>query len=522
MEFEGGSGDKLFYVDESSPSAPILRLMSTVDMSVGSGGEWSFIDFFKEDGSDSYYAIGTNEVGKPFTIQKDGSGNPVAQLLNVRNEVGPDKYMFGVRAMTVYNGAVIYGGYFMGNEDGTGVEDYSNFIAFSAPGEPTKIVETDGETSDIRIGASPFEPVTALAVNSVSTDTLGIKGQLVVFTTRRVITYDGLPPVSGNPTGTAFHSVALGDVGCVAQKTVVKTPAGLLFLGTDGLVYLIPVFSSGGPIPVSRTVERALAHMSQQTQRQCAATYDDGHYKLSYPETNFSATAAAATQKSLAISLDRGSPQATIPNRQLWLDLRQPLDPSQVDFGLVWSGPHEGMKYSCFANANQMNDHGILFAGSAIDGTVFQTSLEGVYSDPSPETPGTTVPLAYDVQTGQFDAGDIHLDKFIQSIQWGVNVNRAVTITSSIITSGDVTNAEEGENFSNAVSSVGYLFSQALTIANVPAIAPADSFRLISNHPSTPQRGRTFRFRFQTTPSAATRIKLSDLAFVMGVAKRRE
>ena len=521
LDFEGGAGDKLFYIDESGAS-PVMRIMSTVDMTVGSGGQWSFIDYYRKDGSDSYYVIGTNEVGKPFCITLNASNVPVAQLLDVDAEISGGDNLIAVRSMCVYNGAVIYGGFMRSAEDGSSLEDFSNYICFSVPGEPHNLVETSGTLSDIRIGDSIYEPVTHVVVNSVANDAQGIKGQLVVFTTKRVVTYDGLPPVSGNPTGTAFHSVALGEVGCVAPQTVAQTPAGLLFLGTDGLVYIIPRFSSGGPIPVSRTVEPALAHLTQRAQRQCAATYDDGHYKLSYPEHNANATAGAGSVSEWDMRTNQGNPNANIPNRQLWLDVRTPLDPSQMDFGLVWTGPHTGMKHSCFANANQYDDHNLLFAGSAIDGTVFQTSVEGVHTDPSPESPGTAVPFVYDIQTGQFDAGDIHVDKNVRELMFGLNSNRAMTVTSYIITSGEVLNAEDGVSFSNSLTPVGYQFSTASTIALVPAIAPADSFRLFQNHPETPQRGRTFRFRWRASPSASTSLKLSDLSFVMEVAKRRE
>lgn len=526
FDFEAGEGDKLFYVDESTYSTPTIRLMSTMDMTVGAGGEWSFIDYYKEDIADStkkYYAIGTNEVGKPFCITLNSSNLPVAQPLDVDAHISGGNNLFAVRAMCVYNGSVVYGGFWRGADDGTGLENFSNYICFSQPGEPDKLAETDGELSDIRIGDTVNEPITGLVVNSVANDAQGIKGQLVVFTTKRVVTYDGLPPVSGNPTGVAFHSVALGQVGCVAKKTIAQTPAGILFLGTDGLVYIIPRFSSGGPIPVSRTVEPALAHLTLRQQRQCCAVYDDGHYKLSYPETNYSSEAGAGTRPNALFGTDRGNPGASIPNRQLWLDVREPLNPSMMDFGLVWTGPHTGMKYSAMCVANQHDDHNLLFAGSAIDGTLFQTSLEGVYSDPSPESVGTTVPLEYDIQTGQFDAGDIHTDKIVKELMFGLNVDKTVTVTSSIITSGEVTGVEEGVEFSNTVSPIGYTFSQALTVANVPAIAPADSYRFLQNHPAAPYpRGRTFRFRWRASPSSATRLKLSDLTMVFAISNRTE
>lgn len=526
-DFEGSQGDRLFYVDASTATAPVIKLMSGAEMSVGSGADWSFIDYYREDPDDNtkkYYVIGTNEVGKPFTISLDSSNKPVSAPLDVDADISGGNNVFGVRSMCVYNGSVVYGGFFRGPETATAadLENYSNFICFSQPGKPHKLAETDGELSDIRIGDTVYEPVTHVCVNSVSNDAQGIKGQLVVFTNKRVVTYDGLPPVSGNPTGTAFHSVALGEVGCVAPKTVVQTPAGILFLGTDALVYLIPRFSNGGPLPVSRTIEPALQHLTLAQQKQCAATYDDGHYKISVPEVNRARSFSLSIQPDRIQNLDHGNPQQNTPSIQYWLDVREPPI-AQIDFGFVWSGPHLGMKYSCFAKCTGFQDNGLLYAGSAIDGTIFQTSVEGLATDPNPYDLGTAVPLVYDIQTGQFDAGDIHVDKVVKSMQFGINTSAAVSVQSSIITSGEVSGSEEGHLFTDTFSPVGYLFSSASTIANVPAIAPADSYRFISKQPTAPAvaRGRTFRFRYYAAPSVSTLIKLSDLAFVFEARPER-
>lgn len=537
LDYEGGHGSRPFYVDESNPAAPVIRLMTFEEKQVGAGSQWVWVNYFKEDPDGNteygevakYYVLGSAQVGRPFAITLDTNRKPVLKTLLVRRKISGsgienDECLRDVSAMVVYNGTVVYGGYNLSRYDTPEtITNKQNFICFSEPGEPHLIAETDGVISDIRIGDSPYEPVTALAVNSVATDSLGVKGQLVVFTPNKVVTYDGLPPVSGNPTGVAFHSVALSTVGCNAPKTVVQTPAGLMFLGSDGLVYLIPRFSNGGPYPVSRAIEPALGHLSPRQQKQCAAVYDDGHYKLSYPEANATATKQRATLSTEILRSPLGNPGADVPNRQFWLDVRPPLDPQQLDFGLVWTGPHVGMKHSCFATATQYGDFNLLFAGSAIDGSIFQASVEGVASDPSPEDVTTTVPLVYDILMGQLDAGDIHVDKSIKLLQFGVNTNKTFNLVSSIIASGEVTGVEGGEQFTDPIAPVGYSFSTAATFASGTVfIAPRDSFRLLSKHPTVPRRGRTFRFRFFAEPSVATIIRLSDMTFIMEVHPRRD
>lgn len=543
FDFEGSQGDKLFYVDETTYTTPVTRLMATADMAVGAGGQWSFIDYYREDPDDptvKYYVIGTNEVGKPFTVSLNSSLKPEAKLLNVQANIAGGNYLHGVRSMCVYNGSVVYGGFFRGPETATAadLEDFSNRICFSEPGEPHKIADTDGEISDVRIGDTIYEPVTHVVVNSVSSDAQGIKGQLVVFTSKRVVTYDGLPPVSGNPTGTAFHSVALGEVGCVAPNTVCQTPAGLLFLGTDGLVYIIPRFSNGGPLPVSRAIEPVFRGLTLTQQRQCAAVYDDGHYKISVPEVNYTnadmgeawriidTTAspyAGAGGTEYATTTRRsqyGNAAASIPNVQYWLDVREPPQ-AQIDFGYVWTGPHTGMKHSCFARGSQHNDANVLWAGSAIDGTIYQVSIEGLASDYKPESPGTEVPLVYSIQTGQFDAGDIHVDKSVKSMQFGLSTTVSLNVTSGIYTSGEVSSSVLGEEFTDAFAPVGMLLDGNTTMGDLVLADPA-SFRFASKHPSAPRRGRTFSFGWTASPSTAAIIKFSDLSFVFEVHKRRE
>lgn len=548
--FGGGEGDRLFFVDDED-SVPVCKLMTHAEQTVGSGSFWKFIDFFVEDPAHlgyDIYALGTNGVGQPFWITLNAEGHPSPMLANVVKSsdfpaagatlgIGVQR-LCAVRSMCVYNGSVVYGGYQYTDYLFENFTDKSNFICFSEPGEPWLIAATDDEVSDIRIGDNVTEPVTHVCVNSVSNDAQGIKGQLVVFTTKRVVTYDGLPPVSGNPTGTAFHSVSLSDVGCIAYKTIQQTPAGLVFLGTDGLVYLMPKFSNGGPLPVSRTVESAFNKLTLTQQRNCAAVYDDGQYKLSVPEVNQSleengeafrvidTTASpyageGGTLVTTSGAITRyGNQAATIPNVQYWLDIREPMDPSQIDFGYAWTGPHTGMKHSCFAKGTQYNDFNILWAGSAIDGTIYQASVEGLGSDPLPELSSTITPLVYDVRTGQFDAGDVHSDKSVKSVQYGLFTTRSIDMTCTIECSGEVANSVLGESFTDTFAPVGTLLNGGTTLGNL-IFAPAASFRFESDMPTSPKRGRTFGFRWYAAPSSPTVIKYSDMGFVFEVHKRR-
>lgn len=522
---DSGYGDRLFWMDESG-ATPVLRVMAGAEMATGSGCTWQFISYYKEgsSASDRYYAIGTNGVGKPFGV-KIVSGEPVFAPLDVvrsqsaGNVSDSTERLFAVNALCVFNGSVVYGGFKTGANDGSsGAEDFSHYICFSDPGEPNALAADDTIYS-IRVGDSKFEPVTAVAVNSVQTDSQGIKGQLVVFTTRRVMIYDGLPPISGNPTGVNFQAVALSTVGCNAPSTIAQTPAGLCFLGSDGLVYLIPRFSAGGPIPVSRAIEPLLSNMTPKTQRFCAAVYNDGRYKLSFPSTTSAAGVFRSKAPSVVTVLNNGSPHAVTPNRQVWLDVRMPLQNGEMDFGLQWDGPHKGMKHSAFAIADQFSDHNVLFAGSAVDGSVFQAGIERYGADPDPDDVGTEVPISWDVWFGVQDGGDVHKDKTIRNFQFGFGTERTVEVQADLIVAGDIPGVEYGEQFVETAAPAAQPFSAFTTVGDLE-FAPPEAFRLFSEFPTEPQRGTTFRFRFRGVPALPTTVRLSDLSFNVELHER--
>jgi hypothetical protein len=239
------------------------------------------------------------------------------------------------------------------------------------------------------------------------------------------------------------------------------------------------------------------------------------------PEVNYSDREFTVAPTVKGVTNPFGNYGAVIPNVQYWLDVREPMNPGLLDFGYIWTGPHTGMKHSCFAKGTQHEDTNVLWAGSAIDGTIYQASVEGLASDPSPETPTTTVPLVYDIQTGQFDAGDIHLDKSVKSMQYGLSVSVAISLTSGMYTSGEVPGSVLGESFTDAFAPVGTLLDGNTTMGDL-VLAPPNSFRFDSNHPASPKRGRTFMFAWYAAPVTPSVIKFSDLAFVFEIHKRRE
>lgn len=170
----------------------------------------------------------------------------------------------------------MWGGYRMGKADGSTPDNYDNYIAFSDVGEPHKLATTSATVSNIQVGDTDDEKITAMAVISTPTDAMGLKGQLVVWTGKRTCVYDGIPPSSNNPQGINFVSAVFRNIGCYSPKSVVQTPHGVVFLGSDGHVYIIRGLA--GPERIGTAVWNIFRSMSPRQQRQCAATWTPKDY----------------------------------------------------------------------------------------------------------------------------------------------------------------------------------------------------------------------------------------------------
>lgn len=107
-----------------------------------------------------------------------------------------------------------------------------------------------------------------------------------------------------------------GRVGCIAPKSVVSTPIGTMFLGQDGIYYLIR--GIGDPLPVGQKISPVFQHLigDDDLMGMVTAVYHHPFLKVSYPSTS----------------------DSTYNDAQIYVDLR-----TQDGQPLVWSGPHTGI-----------------------------------------------------------------------------------------------------------------------------------------------------------------------------------
>lgn len=152
-------------------------------------------------------------------------------------------------------------------------------------------------------------------------------------------------------------------VGCVSPRSVVSTPKGTIFLGSDLQVYLLP-YGSGELIPIGHKIQSQstgtigiesipLAQLSK-----AAAAYHDGLYKLSFAVSG-----------------------GTSNTRQYWLDVSR-LAVDERGFYGPWYGPMIGMGISMFANQNGPGDDGRLIGGEAgANGFVYRVNEPSIFTD---------------------------------------------------------------------------------------------------------------------------------------------
>jgi hypothetical protein len=167
----------------------------------------------------------------------------------------------------------------------------------------------------LTIGAATGDDVSAIGIFSYSPDANNDpRTFLVGMKKNSAWMKDSFPdPVGG--IGSPLEQLS-GRVGTTAYRTLVQTKLGLIFLGSDGDVYLAR--GNGEPRSIGSSIKPLLEHLpaSDALLQKCTAVFHDNHYKLSYPSSSGS----------------------TYNDAQLWADLRIE-DGSPID----WVGPHTGI-----------------------------------------------------------------------------------------------------------------------------------------------------------------------------------
>jgi hypothetical protein len=190
------------------------------------------------------------------------------------------------------------------------------------------------------------EPVTAVGKNAFSTADNSLQEQLLLWGAHSMWS------VNGDPTQNGVQQISR-VIGCKSPKTVVNTPIGLMFLGSDRQIYLCR--SAGEPERVGNRIRADLLVIAETQLANATACYHNGFYKLSFAG-------------------DGGAGNTT----QYWADLDPVLTGSPE---IEWYGPHDGQVIGCFCVEDGPSDALPLVGGADNAGTVYKLDQAGLFAD---------------------------------------------------------------------------------------------------------------------------------------------
>lgn len=522
-----GLHDVLFYVD----SANDIIVMETLDGTVDAGGQlWHFLDW-PRSGSDSDSFVTGNvglaqstadeQVGTRTFTRADGSTvsgglmlatNRVDPLIgiwqsdtNSAPKAGPlqvlrgdDRfYMYKVQHMIKYAGSIVLGGAQLRGPLGaitTGAigvfeDDLRNFVFFLDIDDYDQI----GAAASLQIGDTPeSDPITALGIVSVQTDSMGLRGQLAVFTANKVEVFDGPPPQSGIPISAEFRNSMNHPAGCSSPNTVKATSAGLMYLGTDGNVYLIR--PSDRPRPVGRAIEPALRGLTTEQLLFASAVFDEGFYKLAVPRVG----------------------SGTNADDQYWADIRN-IQFDEYDLGVNWTGTHKGQQAGTFITLTGFRDAREVLMGSNRIGKIFRVTDETVRTDDG-------VDIRALAESPEMDGGDAHIDKDFIGLELGLSTDKLNTTVDIVVSSmSDQNCISQAAQFTEAVDPCGptwgnFNYNQP-SAAGAVFYSATEAFELVRKRPSARLRGSMFKVTIIEDSNAKTSI--SDFGLRLRSIRRR-
>lgn len=232
------------------------------------------------------------------------------------------------------------------------------------------------------IGATQFwrhrEPVTGLGKNTFGTTTDSLNEVLIVFGANTM----GYVP--GDPSSAVLQQGP--HIGCLSPKTIVDTPIGLMFLGSDWNVYLVgadPRF----PKKVGTRIYPRLSTVLRTQLPDACAVYHDGFYKLS--------VAAGG---------------GTTNTEQYWGDVLSVVDGATDE--IEWYGPATNLALRCFILFDAPADALELRGGSDTVGTIWKLAQSESYVDGSDTIVGK-------IHTKEFNEDDPLRDKIWNGFTFG-------------------------------------------------------------------------------------------------------
>lgn len=276
-------------------------------------------------------------------------------------------------------------------------------ITAKTPTNPTYTYFFDA-ASDSVCGASSFwrinEPVTALGKNTFGTTTQSLREMLVVAGAH------SLWFVAGD-TSTAIEQ-ASNVIGCKSPKSMVNTPLGLMFLGSDRMVYLLRS-DPREPERVGQKIYPDLLNIPEAQLADVAAVYHNGFYKLSY-------SASGGATNTL----------------QYWADLLPALvGQPEID----WYGPMDNVAVLAFVLLDGPNDPLSLYGCDDTAGTVWKLDQANVFTD------GATT-ITGEITTKEFNEGDPLRQKIWPGFVFGYlrSASGTLQVTATVDSGGSTYN----------------------------------------------------------------------------------
>lgn len=525
--------DSIFYVEEAANGNHTLKVDLTPDVRIADG-EWDFLPYrFTDKNAENKEFWGLLTDGQSHLIQvyrttnggkvipgfrrfwpsnagiESNGGDPTSiGSLSANATFG----IYAVRHLANYTGSIVYAGFDSWNpKTGADRGSFPHWAVFSDTVGTAYSAYSVDTTTTLRIGDDPSEPITGVVVSSASTDVMGIKGQLLFFTPRKIQVFDGFPPLPDGDLPQNFMSpLPPTPIGTWASRTIVRTPMGIMFLGADGIVYLIPF--RGLPIPVGRALEPHFAKLNEFQQKNSAATYVDGHYLLSVPLPD----------------------STSLEQYETWFaDIRQ-FNPQQFDGGVLWTGPHPMPPISAYAVGYGLGDGREVKAGSAISSQIFDVWRKDLQTDAptrnsNPFETSVVLPKQLAIRThavsNPMDLGDVHADKILRNAQImiGTNNQSQVTFSVSAIAVSEVTNSLEV----NLQEKVATITPQLGLLGGTTLVLPSsENTQPVSLEPDDVLFGRMFVIEIREETGATadkdTAPFFQDLSFEITPVPRRD
>jgi hypothetical protein len=174
-----------------------------------------------------------------------------------------------------------------------------------------------GTGSDLKflvIGDAFDGKVTAAGIFAQTTGQNDLRSFLAFFKKNSTHMYSNIPDKTSGINAQAEQSS--GRIGCIAVNSIAQTRSGLVFLGSDGDIYIIR--GTGEPVPIGGRVKPMFKHLSQDEElmKMVTAVFHDNFYKISYPSSSTS----------------------TYNDAQIWGDFR-----TEEGVPIAWDGPHTGI-----------------------------------------------------------------------------------------------------------------------------------------------------------------------------------